>query len=144
MTETRLRDTLSVFLILAHIGVPGLLLVVFVADGLTRKELTDSLTIVVPMLSLFVGLAVTHVLAVKKRSASRRTGPELSPLFVFFALLLPLLFVLLIAAVILLKSYNVGIRSFEDFKIALATLETIFGAYTGRVLASLFEKEKAP
>jgi hypothetical protein len=141
MTQERLRDFLSVFLLAAHVGVPAILVAVFLADGFTRPELTESLMVVVPMLSVISAMAVAHIIGTKKKGRSKKTA-KLSSLYVAAAITLPVVFVALIALAILLKAYNLGLRSLGDFKVVLAAVETVFGTYTGGVMSSLFDNEK--
>jgi hypothetical protein len=139
MIESRLRNTISVFLIVSHAVIFVLLIVTFMLGGLTQSEFTTSLSVVVPMLAALTGLAVGYVTSVKKKVQMAALSEELSGVYVFTAFLLPILFVMGIAALIVAKVMNY--TSFEQFKIALAAVETTFGAYTGKVLASLFDKQ---
>jgi hypothetical protein len=141
MTERKLQNTVSLFLILAHMLIVALVFLLYLAGGLSSKELTTSLSIIVPMLGALTGLAVSYVIKVKKKKAMSAASGELSGIYVFTALLLPVLFVAAIGTLVILKVFNLGLSSFDDFKAALAGVETVFGAYTGKVLGSLFGKE---
>ena len=94
------------------------------------------------MLAALTGLAVGYVTSVKKRAQMAAFSEELSSVYVFTTFLLPVVFVLAIAGLVIAKVTN--LVSFEQFKIALAAVETTFGAYTGKVLASLFDKQQEP
>jgi len=139
MIESRLRNTISIFLIVSHVVIFLLLIVMFMLGGLTQPEFTTSLSVVVPMLAALTGLAVGYVTTVKKKAQMAAFSEELSGVYVFTTFLLPIVFVLAIAGLIIAKVTNYA--SFEQFKIALAAVETTFGAYTGKVLASLFDKQ---
>ena len=140
MTERKLQNTVSVFLVLAHFGIVILVFALHLAGGLTAPELTTSLSIIVPMLGALTGLAVSYVIKVKKKKAMSAASGERSGIYAFTALLLPVLFVAAISALVLMKAFNWGLSSFDQFKTALAGVETVFGAYTGKVLGSLFGK----
>jgi hypothetical protein len=140
MIESRLRNTISIFLIVSHVLIFLLLIVMFMIGGLTQPEFTTSLSVVVPMLAALTGLAVGYVTTVKKRAQMAAFSEELSGVYVFTTFLLPIVFVLAIAGLIIAKVTNYA--SFEQFKLALAAVETTFGAYTGKVLASLFDKQQ--
>lgn len=142
MIESRLRNTISVFLIVSHAVIFLLLIVMFMLGGLSQNEFTTSLSVVVPMLAALTGLAVGYITTVKKKAQMAAFSEELSSVYVFTAFLLPVLFVLGIAGLIITKVMNY--TSFEQFKIALAAIETTFGAYTGKVLASLFDRQQEP
>lgn len=141
MSEERLRDALSVFLLVAHAAVPVVAIVFYGIDGLTKPELVAVLAIVVPMLSVVSAFAITHIVRSRRKGRSRR-GPKLSRVFATVTIVLPLLFVGLIVGAIAAKAYNLAIRSLDDLKIALSTIEAVFGGYTGTVVAALFEKEE--
>jgi hypothetical protein len=140
MTERTLQNTVSMSLILAHSLTVILVFVLYLVGGLTSPELTTSLSIILPMLGALTGLAVGYVIKVKKKRTMAAASEELSGVYVFTAFFLPALFILMIVALILMKAFNRGLASFDQFKTALAGVETIFGAYTGKVLSSLFEK----
>jgi len=140
MIESRLRNTISVFLIVSHALIFLLLILMFMLGGLSQNEFTTALSVVVPMLAALTGLAVGYVTSVKKKAQMAVFSEELSSVYVFTTFLLPVVFVLAIAALIIAKVTNYA--SFEQFKIALAAVETTFGAYTGKVLASLFDKQQ--
>ena len=62
---------------------------------------------------------------------------KLSGIYVFTALLFPTAFVLMLFGLVLLRSMD-AFSSFEQFKISLGAVETVFAGYTGKVMASLF------
>jgi hypothetical protein len=136
MTETRLRTVVSIFLMVSHIAILLMVLVLFLKDRLTDKEFTTSMGILVPALSGLATLAVTYAIGTKGRKQHAARSQRLSGIYVFTALLFPSLFVLLVAGLILMKGF--GRFSFEQFKLSLGAVETIFAGYTGKVMASLF------
>jgi hypothetical protein len=140
MIESDLRNRISIFLIVSHLLIFLLLIATFVAGGLTQSEFTTSLSVVVPMLAALTGLAIGYVTSVKKKSQLSAFSEELAGVYVFTSFLLPIVFVLAVAGVIAVKVVNYV--SFEQFKIILAAVETTFGGYTGKVMASLFDKQQ--
>jgi hypothetical protein len=140
MIESTLRNRISIFLIVSHVLIFLLLIAAFVIGGLTQNEFTTALSVVVPMLAALTGLAIGYVTTVKKKSQLSAFSEELAGVYVFTSFLLPIVFVLAVAAMVVVKAVNYV--SFEQFKIILAAVETTFGAYTGKVMASLFEKQQ--
>jgi hypothetical protein len=140
MTERTLRNLMSVFLILSHVAILGLVLALFILNGLSQTEFSTSLAIITPMLAALTGLAVSYVIGAKNKPPRNEHSPILSGIYVFATLLLPLVFVIAVAALVVMKAINYSGITFEQFKLALTGTETIFGAYTGKLLASLFEK----
>lgn len=139
MTESRLQNTLSVFLILAHFSILLMVLGLRLCGGLTTPEFTTTMAIIVPMLAALTGFAVTYALGAKTPKKGAASTAHLPAIYVFTALFFPILFVLVIAVLVGLKVYSV-FSSFDDFKMAIASVQTIFGGYTGKVMGSLFKK----
>jgi len=139
MTERGLRNLMSVFLIVSHVAILGIVLVSFMLHGLTETEFSTSLGIIAPMLATLTGLAVSYIISSKKRPGRSEHSTMLSGVYVFATLLLPLLFVIAVAGLVIMKATNYGGIAPEQFKLALTGTETIFGAYTGKLLGSLFE-----
>jgi hypothetical protein len=124
------------FIGLCHLDVVLLLLVFFLADGLTANEFSTALAIVSPALAAVVAVVVFQRWGTAQAPARVVRIPPL-------AMLVPLLFVAAIAALVVLKALNFGIASFETFKLALAALEILFAGYTGMVLASMVENRRS-
>jgi hypothetical protein len=143
MTERTLRNVMSVFLVISHIAILGLVLVFFILHGLSQTEFSTSFAIITPMLAALTGLAVTYIIGAKNKPARSERSVLLSGVYVFATLLLPPLFVIAVAALLVMKVTNYNGFTFEQFKLTLTGTETIFGAYTGKLLASLFEKGRA-
>jgi Na+/H+ antiporter NhaA len=140
MSEELLRDRLSIFLLGGQIAIPVVVLLAYLNDGFTREEWAQINEIVLPMVAAFGGFAITHIVRSRVRN-KKKYGKQLTRLFVATAVALPVFFLSSISLVIVLKAYNIGMRNFDDLKEILATLNTLFGATSGTLLASLFEKE---
>lgn len=119
-------------LLIFHVAIFVLILTFYLADGFTDAEFTTSLAIISSLLAATGAVTVVHALDRGKAPARIRQVPVA-------ALLVPLSFTGACALLVVLKSMNVGITSFETFKLYLGAVELFFGAYTGLILASLFE-----
>jgi hypothetical protein len=137
MTETKLRTVVSIFLIFSHIVILLLVLVLFLEAKLTEGEFTTSMGILVPALSALATLAVTYAISMKGRKQYAARSERLSGIYILTALLFPSVYLLLMAGLLLMKGFD-RFASFEQFKLSLAAVETIFAGYTGKVMASLF------
>jgi len=137
VTETKLRTIVSIFLMVSHIVVLLMVLVLFLKAGLTEAEFTTSMGIMVPALSGLATLAVTFAISMKGKKQYAARSERLSGIYVFTALLFPSAFVLLMAGLVLMKGFD-RFSSFEQFKLSLGAVETVFAGYTGKVMASLF------
>ncbi|MDJ0740368.1 MAG: toll/interleukin-1 receptor domain-containing protein [Gammaproteobacteria bacterium] len=124
------------FLGLCHLDVAFLLLVFFLVGGMTAVEFSTALGIVLPALAAVLSVAVWQRWGTSRPPIrSLRVSPA--------AVLIPLLFVALIAALVAMKSLNWGIASFETFKLALVITEILFAGYTGIALASMQTEQEA-
>jgi hypothetical protein len=137
MTETKLRTVVSIFLMVSHIVILLMVLVLFLKSGLTESEFTTSMGIMVPALSGLATLAVTYAISMKGRKQYVARSERLSGIYVFTALLFPSVFILIMAGLVVMKGFD-RFSSFEQFKLSLGAVETIFAGYTGKVMASLF------
>jgi hypothetical protein len=139
MRESALRSLLAVFLLASHVAIPALFVALYVMDGLTRDELTQLLEMVVPMVTALATFGIGYAITTKNAAATAATGGQLSRLFVAVVFAFTTLFVCTIVGLVMLKAWNIGLRSFSDLKLALAATETVFGAFTARLLATLFK-----
>ena len=137
MTETKLRTVVGIFLMVSHIVILLLVLVLFQEAKLTEGEFTTSMGIMVPALSALATLSVTYAISMKRRKQYAARSERLSGIYVFTALLFPSVYLLLMAGLVLMKGLD-RFSSFEQFKLSLGAVETIFAGYTGKVMASLF------
>ena len=56
----------------------------------------------------------------------------------FISWLFPSIFTMYLISLVFLKAFNIGFSSFEQFKMSLVASETIFGAYVGLIVSSMF------
>jgi hypothetical protein len=137
MTETKLRTWISVFLMISHVLILLLVVVLYLLKSFDDKEFTTTMGILVPALGGLTGLAVTFAISVKQKKVYSARSARLSGIYVFTALLFPAAFVSMLFGLVLMKRMDV-FSSFEQFKLSLGAVETIFAGYTGKVMASLF------
>ena len=141
MNEVSLKNRLGIFVALSHFILLLLVIVVWLAGGFLTEEMTTTVAIVAPFLATYTTAIIKYI--VESRTKIAAHGKTVTGIFAFMSFCLPGLFVSVLAVAILLKAFNIGLRSFEDFKIMLGTTETIFGAYVGQLLFSLFERPQA-
>ncbi len=142
MTEAKLRSTLSVVLLSAHIAIPSWIFALYLAGGFLLPELTQLMQIVLPGVAAPSTLAIAYIIDTKKARRRSKNSPPVSALFAAATLGASVLAAVLVVVLVSMKAWNVGVRSFADLKLALATIETLFGAYSAKLLASLFQQEK--
>jgi len=137
MTEVQLKNRLGVFLVGSHFFALLLVILFWLLGAFLTDEMTTSIAIIAPFFAAYTTAIIRYV--IKNKNKIKAQGRELTPIFVFFSFLTPGIFVAVVILSIFLKGFNIGISSFENFKLMLATSETIFGVYVGQLIFSLFE-----
>jgi len=122
-----------IMLLLSHLAIAIFPFEFYLGSGLLSQEFTTTLAIVTPMLAATA--AVTLVFHLRSGNPARVRQVRPGQLFV------PLVFVALIGLLVLLKAFN-WLQSFETFKLMFLAVESAFAAYTGAVLASMFENRR--
>jgi hypothetical protein len=138
MTEAQLKNRLGLFIVAAHFGVLLLVIAFWLANAFLTDEMTTTVAIIVPFLAAYATAIIRYI--IESRHKLSTPSEKLTGTFVLVAFAVPSAFVFLIAAAVVLKALNVGLNTFEDFKIMLGTAETIFGVYVGMLIFSLFER----
>jgi hypothetical protein len=141
MNEIELKNRLGIFIVVSHFGMLVLVVVIWLLGGFLTDEMTTTVAIVAPFLASYTTAIIKYIVETKNKISTR--GKPVTSIFVFMSFCLPGAFSLLLIAAVLLKGFNIGLRSFEDFKIMLGTTETIFGVYVGQMVFSLFERPEA-
>ncbi len=135
MTESQLKSRIGIFLIISHFSIIILVIILYLLGGFLFDEMTTTVALIIPMFSVYTTAIVKHIIANKNqgRSWSKSTTSE----YTFIVFLIPSLFISFLVAINFIKVFN--LVTFEQFKIMLAIGETVFGAYVGLVLSSMFE-----
>ncbi|MCA9744425.1 MAG: hypothetical protein H6695_13490 [Deferribacteres bacterium] len=139
MTRARLRNSLGIILILGHFGILSLLVLGFIKERFLFTEFTTSIALIFPM---FAGYTTAIVRFILQNPENKKTKEiNLTGMYAFISFFFPMLLIFSCGGLILLKGNVKALTNFENFKIALAILETIFASYVGLVVTPLF-KEK--
>lgn len=124
-------------LLAAHVTVLVLLAVFRWAGGLVPEEFIACAGIVTPLLAATA--AVTLVGFWLPQDSARMQQVDTR------TILVPYLFVAMIALLVVLKSMNIGTMSSPTgFEFGLAVVEAAFGAYTGVALSQLLQNRREP
>jgi hypothetical protein len=142
MTEIELKNRLGLFIVASHFGILILVIMFWLSNAFLTEEMTTTVAIIAPFLTTYATAIVRYI--IDSRHDVSPVSKPLTGIFVLVTFAIPGAFVVLIAGAIILKAFNVGLDTFENFKIMLATTETIFGLYVGQLLFSLFERPKPP
>jgi hypothetical protein len=140
MTERSLRDLVGIFIIIANLLVIAVTLILYFLGGFLFDELTTTIALLVPMFSVYTTAIVKSF--VSHRRQIRDTSSPVTPQYVFVAWVFPLTFTAFLVTLVVMKAFNVGFSSFEQFKGLLIASEAIFGVYVGLVLSAMFSIPK--
>jgi hypothetical protein len=102
--------------------------------------MTTTIAIIVPMFSVYTSAIIKNIIA--ERTVLNDRSPPVSGQYVLLSWALPSVFVAAIFAVVMLKAFNLGFSSFEEFKGVLMAAEAVFGAYVGLVIGSMFDLKR--
>jgi hypothetical protein len=138
MTERQVQTTVGVLFIISHFAILVLVAAFYIARGFTFEEMTTTISIVAPVFAGYTLIIVRAIIADRNNTSSGAHDKPSAGLFVFLSLFVPIVFVTLLAAIIVLRAYNLGITSFEQFKTMLALIEGTFAVYLGPIVQALF------
>jgi len=107
----------------------------YLRSGFTFSEATTTISIFLPITSVYTSAIVKDVIANKE--IRKRSQKKYSIGFVLLSVMITLLFMIYILAIIIIKAYNLGIADFGQFKALLLLGETIFAAYIGQIVHAM-------
>lgn len=141
MTALALTNLIGIGLVVSHVAVLVVLMVLWAVGGFSFEEFTTAVVLISPLLAAYTTAIIRFF--IQNRGTLTSGGDRVNLPYVCIALLLPFLFVALLLAAILMKAWNVGFASFEQFKIAVGVLQSALGVYVAQVLAPLYEMRAA-
>jgi hypothetical protein len=139
MTSTILRSIVSSILVIGHFLLLGIVFAMYALSGFTFIELTTTISILLPITSIYTSTVIKEI--IRDREAGGKTSPIYSIAYSLISILIPLGFILYLVAIVILKSFNHGIENFDQFKTLLVAGETIFAAYVGLIVHSMFDAQ---
>ena len=138
MTKTQIKTRVGLFLIISHFTIVILVVILSLFGGYKFEEMTTTIALIVPMFSVYTTAIIKYI--IKNSQRTKAESDFVTKEFAFITFFIPSLFVALLAAITVLKSLNIGFKNFEQFKTMLAICETVFGAYIGLLISSLFHE----
>jgi hypothetical protein len=138
LTERKLKYSLGVFLISSHFSLLLCATVLYFVNGFSIDEFTTIVAIIAP---IFAGYT-TSVLAffIKEAHVLEDQTSRVTTTYSALSFAIPIVLVSMFAVAMALKVFNKAFASFEDFKRFVMLVESLFGAYVGMFVYSLFEK----
>jgi hypothetical protein len=138
MTSPTLRAIVSSILVIGHFLILATVFIMYTLSGFTFTELTTTVSILLPITSVYTSTVIKEIIRDREGGKAHSTY---SISYSLISLLIPLGFILYLVAIVVLKSFNRGIENFDQFKTLLVTGETIFAAYVGLIVHSMFDAQ---
>ena len=140
MSSTTLRAILSSILVIGHFVILATVFLMYTLSGFNFSELTTTISILLPITSIYTSTVIKEIIRDRQGDAGT-TSPNYSIAYSLISILIPLGFILYLFAIVILKSFNHGIENFDQFKTLLVSGETIFAAYVGLIVHSMFDAQ---
>lgn len=135
MEESKLKNLITAIILIGNALLFMLIIFLWIPGGYTSGEFRQLMLITTPLLFAFSAPIVRNVMANRHL---RPVSVKVSPASAWIALSVPVIVQVTTAALITLKAYNLGLRTFEDLTIVLAAVQTVFGVYIGVVITEFF------
>jgi hypothetical protein len=136
MKQHALKAIVSSIILIGHFATLVLILVMYLRSGFTFSEATTTISIFLPITSVYTSAIVKDVITTRENR--RHSKKKYSIGFVLLSCTITLLFMVYILAIIVIKAYNLGIADFGQFKALLLLGETVFAAYIGQIVHAMF------
>src|SRR5690242_15318549 len=104
MTTRTVQALVGVIFIVSHFVVLILVATFYIARGFTFEEMTTTIAIVAPVFAGYTLIIVRAIMA--QRTSNAPVSQKEGFLFVFLSLFVPIVFVFVLVALIVLRAYN--------------------------------------
>ena len=136
MKQYVLKSIVSSMILVGHFSIIILILVMYFRSGFTFSEATTTISIFLPITSVYTSAIIKDIIANKE--IDQRTQKKYSLGFALISCIITLMFIIYLLTIIIVKAYNLGIADFDQFKALLVLGETIFAAYVGQIVHAMF------
>ena len=116
MSEQALASLIAIIFLISNFLTIFLVVAMYALRGFTFDEMTTTIAILIPVFLTYTTVIIKF--AVKHRDQTVRADQQTPQtfLFTFSALFVSSMFVVAILALVLLRAFNLGVSSFEQFK----------------------------
>jgi hypothetical protein len=142
MTERKLKYSVGLFLMASHFGLLCYVIALYFAGGFNIEEFTTVVAVITPVFAGYTTSIIAFI--VKHAKILEDKTDKVTLIYTLMAFTMPLLLVVIVGLSVGLKAHNKVFANFEDFKRFLLLIESLFAAYTGMFVYSLFEKVASP
>jgi hypothetical protein len=141
MTERTLKYAAGFFLVASHLGLLSYVIALFFLNGFNIDEFTTVMAVITPVFAGYTTSIVAFI--IKEAKVLKDDTASVNLAYVILTFVMPLFLVVVLALAIGFKAHNRVFSNFEDFKRFLLLAESLFAAYVGMFVFSLFDKKAA-
>ena len=140
MTEYKLRNKVSVFVIISYSVLFLTVIIYNIVKGFDDEELVSIMGFLAPVTAVYIGGLIKYIVAHKnvvEEDADVVKEKKVTKMYVILTYwAIPLHFILLF---LIINRAGINLFTFEQLKIYFVMVETAFGAYVGIIMGSLFK-----
>lgn len=140
MTENANKIYVGLFMIVSHVLLVVFLISLTFAGGFSMDEMTTAIGFIGPLFAGYTSVIIAYII---KHKNEKSFGDQLlNPVYAVLSFAIPVVFVIMVFALVALKGFNYGISDFGTFKTMIGLAEGAFGLYVGQFIYSMFEGKK--
>jgi hypothetical protein len=133
------RIQLGIFMIISHFLILLEVIVLWMFHGFLFEEMTTSLGLIGPLFAGYTTVIIAYI--IDHASVLKDDGSQVSVAFRAVSLMVPAMFVIVIASSAVLWAFKIGFTEFNQFKVLVGLIEGAFGVYVGQFIYAMFKKQ---
>lgn len=138
MTENSLRKQISKFIIISNSILYLAIIVYRILLGFDDEEFSVMIGLLSPITTVYLAAMIKYAVENRHRMEADHEGRKVNQLYVTITYwAIPAHFIILFLAISGYALFN--LTSFEQLKIVFAIVESLFGAYVGIIVSSLYK-----
>lgn len=141
MDESKLRSRISKFVLISNFTLFFFIFLYYGFHGFDEEELTFLIGILAPITTVYMAAMVRYAVANKAVETPDVKARKVSKLYYNISMwAIPGHFVTIFLVISAKALFN--FINFEELKIAFTVIETLFGAYVGIIVSSMFKVDE--
>jgi hypothetical protein len=142
MSERNLAAFIGIAFVVSNFLTIFLVIALYALRGFTFEEMTTTIAIIIPVFAAHTTTIVKF--AAKHRDVNNVAHQENRQtfLFTFISIFVTTMLIIAVIGLVFMRAFNIGLTTFEQFKIMLGGIEAVFAGYAGLVVSALFGPEK--
>ncbi len=135
-SENVVRSWISLSLICGNLFTFIVILTLWIIGGFSNSEFKQLILLMTPLLFAYATPVIKYIIS--SRSDIKPDDNFVNNMSFWVIVMIPITVQLITISLCIIKSFNIGIQSFDDLQLALGSIQTIFGAFIGLVVSTLF------